>query len=331
MPVDDPKFKYAPHCTLSALAHVYPIGDGVWESVNDGGDVTRLSDTDFRIRCRAVVNADNGEGVYSVIAPTELGVARRYVVNTDEKTVSLEGFEHDIDLSEFRKMAVRTTSDGKLIASMSQRLADQWALCNEHGGADDHVMDIGQMAQAYADSVDKFELLDHHSYGLETSGMTDGLDFMQVMARITAIGHPDGPTHERFPLKEAFEGWVEVRELPAYMKGSVRMAFDVFMRDMLGDFADDRVTMVCVPRGTEQLSEKLEEAGFELEGMLPPFEGRNMIPGYKTGDVAFHRSRGVDVVVFSDFIGTYAYAWPTAEGGRYEIPAMQMQFGKDGL
>ena len=327
MPADEKKFKHAPNCTLSTIAMVQPVEAGVWQTVNEGGDVNRLGDADFHRRCLPISVADTGEGVYAVIAPTELGVARRYVVNKEEKTVSLEGFEQDIDLSEFRKMAVRTTSEGRMIASLASRLTDQWNKCTESGQAQDHLLDIREMAECYVGSTDEFEQFDHHSYNLETSGMTDGLDFMQVMAKISAIGHPEGPTHVRFPLEEAFEGWREVRELEGYMKAPIRMAFDLFMRPMLGDFPDDRVTMMSVPRGDAQLSEMLEEAGFDLEGMLPPFEGRNVIPGYKTGDVAFHRARGVDVVVFSDFIGTYAYAWPTEEGGKYEMPVMNLRLG----
>nr|WP_250808055.1 hypothetical protein [Neorhizobium tomejilense] len=324
MPVPATDFKHAPHCTLASLAHVYPVDENTWESVNDGGDVTRFHTSEFRRRCLSVFSTETGEGIYSVVSEKELGVARRYVVNVADKTVSLEGFEEPIDLAEFRKLGVRTDKDGKLISSMASGLMDQWHKCNESGVADDHLIDIRMMAEAYIGSEDEFEQLDHHSYNLETSGVTDGLDFTQLMAKITAIGHPEGPAHVRFPLNEAFEGWKEVRELPGYMKGPIRVAFDAFMREMLGEFPDDRVSMVAVPRGAAnaQLSEMLEQAGFDLEGMLPPFQGGNMIPNYVTGDVAFHRARGVDVIVFSDFVGTYAYAWPTEEGGNYQMPTM---------
>lgn len=327
MPDNYAKFKYAPYCSLSTLAHVYPIAEGVWESTNEGGDVNRLSDDDFHRRCRSIANADNGEGVYSIVAPTELGVVRRFALNAEEKTVTLEGFEHDIDLAEFRKMAVRTNKDGKIIASLAASLTDQWNKCMESGDADDHLQDIREMAQAYADSKDKFELYDHHMYGLAVTEANDGLDFMGLMAKISAIGHPEGPVHKRFPLTDAVDGWMEVREIPTYMQGGVRFAFDLFMRDMLGDFPDDRVTMVFAQHGDVQYSEELEKAGFELAGMLPPFDGKNVLPGYKSGDVAFHRAKGVDVVVFSDFMGTYAYAWPTEEGGKYQIPEMTFKLG----
>jgi regulator of extracellular matrix RemA (YlzA/DUF370 family) len=325
MPTDDRKFKNAPNCTLASLAYVMPSEGGRWQTVNDGGDVNVLEDADFNRRCQAIARADNGEGVYSIVAPTELGVARRYVLNADQKTVSLEGFEEDIDLAEFRRMAVRATPSGAILASFAQTFTDQWNKCTESGVAQDHLMDIRMMAETYIGSEDPYELHDYRMYSLQTGGMTDGLDFMALMAKINAIGHPEGPTHDRFPLKEAFDGWQEVRSLPTYMVGGVRFAFDLFMRDMLGDFPDDRVTMVALPKGEDaQFSEKLEEAGFELSGMLKPFNGRNVLPGYKTGDVAFHRARGVDIVVFSDFAATYAYAWPTEEGGKFEPPALEI-------
>lgn len=329
MPIDDRKFRFAPHCTLSSLAYIHPIDGGRWQATNDGGDVSVLTDADFHRRCQSIAAADHGEGVYSVVAPTELGVVRKYVLNADDKTVSLEGFDEPIALDEFRKLAVRTTQDGRILASFAERLSKQMDKCKESGLADDHLLDIREMAAVYGDSTDRFELHEHHMYNLESGELSDGLDFMAVMAKISAIGNPAGPTHKRFGLEDAIEGWHEVREHPNYMKAAVRHMFDLFMRDMLGNFSDDRVTMLCAQSGTEdaQFSEKLEEAGFELAGMLPPFEGRNALPGYRTGDVAFHRARGVDVVVFSDFMGTYAYAWPTEEGGKFEIPGMGLQIG----
>ena len=321
MPDNDPRFRFAPHCTLSSLAYVAPADGGRWTVEHEGGGVGEIGDDDFHRRCCALHRADNGEGVYSVIAPTELGVVRRFAINAAEKTVTIEGFEEPLPIDEFRKMAVRTTKEGKVIASLAESLSEQWKKCKESGEADDHVMDIREMADVYKDSGDRFELYDHHMYNLTSSEMSDGLDFMALMAKISAIGHPQGPVHTRFPLSEAVEGWREVRELPTYMQGGVRFAFDTFMRDMLGDFPDDRVSMVFAAHGDANFSEALENAGFELEGMLPPFDGKNILPGYKTGDVAFHRSRGVDVVAFSDFMGTYAYAWPTEEGGKFEIPA----------
>ncbi|MBY3433122.1 hypothetical protein HFN89_02865 [Rhizobium laguerreae] len=324
MPTDDRKFRFAPHCTLSSLAYVHPIEGGRWQAANDGGDVSTLNDADFHRRCQSIAAADHGEGVYSVVAPTELGVVRKFVLNAEDKTVSLEGFEEPIALDEFRKMAVRATADGRILASFAETLSKQMDKCRESGLADDHLLDIREMAALYGDSTDRFELREHHMYNIESGEMSDGLDFMALMAKISAIGNPAGPTHKRFPLEEALEGWQEVREHPNYMKQGVRFMFDLFMRDMLGKFPDDRVTMISAQSGTDdaQFSEKLEEAGFELAGMLPPFEGRNALPGYRTGDVAFHRARGVDVVVFSDFMGTYAYAWPTEEGGKFEIPGM---------
>lgn len=324
MPIDPKKFKGAPHCTLASLAYIRPLGEGRWQSQNDGGDIGVLEDGDFHRRCLSIVSNDNGEGVYSVIALSELGVARRYVLN-DDKTVSLEGFDEPFDLSEFRGMVVRSTENGRILASMASTLTEQWKRCSESGIADDHLMDIRMMAAAYDGTEDPYEEHDARMYSLEAGGLDDGLDFLQVMAKINAIGHPDGPVHSRFPLDEAFDGWQEVRALPTYMSSGVRFAFDLFMRDMIGEFADDRVSMVAVAKdGDTQLSAKLEEAGFELTGMLKPFEGRNALPGYKTSDVAFHRARGVDVVVFSDFAATYAYAWPTEEGGKYEPPALQI-------
>ncbi|MCS4089882.1 hypothetical protein [Rhizobium sp. BK176] len=323
MPIDDRKFRFAPHCTLASLAYVNPIVGGRWQATNDGGDVSVLTEADFNRRCQLIAAADHGEGVYSIVAPTELGVVRKYVLNTEDKTVSLEGFEEPIALDEFRKMAVRATADGRILASFAETLSKQMDKCKESRLADDHLMDIREMATVYGDSTDRFELLEHHMYNVDSGELSDGLDFMAVMAKISAIGNPAGPTHKRFGLDQVVEGWHEVREHPNYMKTQVRYLFDMFMRDMLGNFPDDRVTMICAQSGTEEahFSEKLEEAGFDLAGMLPPFEGRNALTGYRTGDVAFHRAKGVDVVVFNDFMGTYAYAWPTEEGGKLEMPA----------
>ena len=160
-------------------------------------------------------------------------------------------------------------------------------------------------------------------YNLVSSEVDDGLSYMEIMKMVTAPHHVNGPVHERFALNEVLDNWSEVRNLPTFMQGSVRIAFDNFMKDMLGEYPYEKVVMTS--GRNVQYSESLEEAGFDLIGIVPPFVGGNMLPGYKTGDVAFHRSKGVDVVVFSDFMGTYAYAWPTEEGGRFEPSDLSIQ------
>jgi hypothetical protein len=325
MPSYDP-FKYAPSCILSSLNVVAPQGNNEWATVNEGGDTGTLTTQEFRDRCLSVANQDNGEGIYSIIAPTELGVVRKFALNEKDKTVTLEGFEQPIPLDEFRKIAVRATEDGKPIVSLAASLSDQWQRVKESGKGDEHFQSIREMSDLYAASTEKGDLFEHHMYSLSTSEMTDGLDYFQLMAKITAIGHRDGPTHARFGLSEAIEGWREVREHPHYMQAPIRFAFDMFMRDMLGDFPDDRVSMICQLHGRVNYSEELEAAGFDILGVLPPFEGKNALPGYKTGDVAFHRGKGVDIVVFSDFMGSYAYAWPTDEGGNFQIEAPAAEF-----
>lgn len=317
------RFDFAPTCVLASLAVVEPVGDGRWRATDDGGLVSFLSDADFRDRCVLVTGGD-ASGVYSVIAPAEIERPRRFVLDAREKTVAIEGFEVDMRLDEFRRMAVRATAAGKPIVSLAASLAGQWEGCRQAGlDGEDHLLDIREMSGCYGQSDQEDELYDHHMYNLVSSEQDDGKSYPELLATIMAAGHRDGPVHQRFGLTSAFDDWREVRALPPFMQAQVRVAFDMFMRKLLGDYPQDRVSMACA--GGEQLSERLEEAGFDLAGMLPPFEGGNMLPGYRTGDVALHRARGVDVIVFTDFLGTYAYAWPTDEGGKFEPPADQMR------
>lgn len=317
MPTKTPDYRFAPCCLLSALVHAMPVGGGAWETVTGEGLTGSLNDADFRDRCRTVAAEETGDGIYSVVPPGPKKVLR-FVVDSREKTVSIEGFDEPLPLDEFRMMAVRCREDGKIICSMAETLSNQWRACKEQDGCEDHLLDIREMSSAYAGSDQVSELYDHHMYELASNGTDDGLDYLEVVRRMMASVHPHGPVHERFGLHDALPGWTEIANLPNVMQAPVRVAFDTFMSEMLGDYPRERVTMTCVPRGKAQFSEALEDAGYELAGMLEPFDGGNLIPGYKTGDVAFHRAKGVDIVVFNDFIGTYAYAWPTDEGGHFD-------------
>ena len=316
MSLDDPRFRFAPYCRLSAITMIEP-GDGdSWNTTNEHGITGALDSKDFKDRCLSLNTDDRGAGLYSVVSEGEGEQPKKFLIIEEDRTVFIEGLEEPIDLDEFRTLAVRCSPEGKLICSLTENLDSQWEKCKLEDDADDHLMNIRELASLYGDSTKSGELYDHHMYNLISTEMDDGRSYMELMKMITTPSHNDGPVHERFGLDAVIGGWIEVKEHPNYMKAQIRTAFDTFMKEMLGDYPYDKVSMT---NGREiQFSEELEDNDFELIGMAPPFQGGNNLPGYETSDVAFHRGKGVDVVVFTDFMGTYAYAWPTEEGGKYE-------------
>jgi hypothetical protein len=317
MPHDERKFRNAPLCALSKLTVVVPDGVGVWLTVDEEHNRGNLSDEDLMTRCHALSAQENGRGLYAVVSEEDIATPRRFVVNGADRTVSIEGIEEDMPLADFRKAAVRIGAGNRIVASLIEPLPEQYRKCQEQGVEQGHLFNIRELAELYVDSEDSHELYDHHMYMLVSSELTDDMDYLTLMRKINAAPHPQGPVSERFGLEEAVNGWREVRELPPYMLGGVRFAFDYFMKDLLGDYPQERVSMIMLEKGTP-LSETLEDKGFDIIGSLPPFDGGNAMRNYRTTPVALHRSNGVDTVVFTDFMATYAYSWPTEEGGKYE-------------
>lgn len=295
-----PLFAFAEHALIRMAS------DGRWHGVDaDGIEVSYLDAVVSRALAVAV-NGD-GQGLYALPDPARGGESRRFVADRGKGVVHVEGGGRPLPSAEFKKFAVRADQDGKPICSFLQPLHEQYSLCREAKGGDIHCLDIADEAEAMRTSEKVGDRVDAGLYDAVSSGLTDGMDFMELMARVTARGGK--PVHERFGLDKALPGqWAEIRQFPQYMIDGVRALFGTYMEDRIGEFPLERISRLHAPPGAP-VAEMLDEVA-DFVSADEPFDGGNVIRGYRTSPVARYRGNGFEAIVFSDMAGTYAYAWP---------------------
>lgn len=293
-----PYFRFATHALLARQE------DNYWYGVDAEGVEVRFADSDIDYGVAIHVNED-GSGLYAVIDETRTDGARRFVINYETETVHIENGGRSISITDFFANAVRTDRNGRAICSFMQPLYEQYSICQEKSAETSHLLDISESASKRRASETPVHRMDANLYDMVTSGMDDNMSFVELMARISAKGKP---TYETMGLSEMVEGeWAEIRDFPSMMIAPIRAIFGHYMNDLIGDFPFERVSRLHMPVGTD-LAMLLEEHA-EIVSVDVPFEGGNMIPGYKTSDVAHFRGENFEAIVFSDMMGTYAYAW----------------------
>lgn len=119
--------------------------------------------------------------------------------------------------------------------------------------------------------------------------------------------------HDEEEIVFDLSDWHEVREYPQYMIDGVRAMFRHFMADRIGDTPIEGITRIQKETGrVEDICRLLDQGGFEYNGKSRPFADAARVMGrpYETSDVISYNGNGLDIIVFEDFAGSYAYGWP---------------------
>jgi hypothetical protein len=108
------------------------------------------------------------------------------------------------------------------------------------------------------------------------------------------------------------DGWMEVRAFPTYLIDGVRAIFRRFLADRIGDTPIEEIVRIQLGRGRmDDICRVFEQEGFDDMGVSAPFADEQVMQrGYSTSEVRNFRGDGCDIIVFEDFAGAYAYAWP---------------------
>jgi len=296
-----PAFAFADHAVVSQQQ------DGSWAGVDADGVPVSYS-ADEMDGAVAMLDDGNGRGLFAVPDAVRAGEIRRFSIDHAAGVVHIEGAARAMPMRQFFRHAVRVDPQGKPVCSFMQPLHEQYSLCRDRQGCESHCMDVADLAENMRRSDKVADLIDAGLYDAVASGLDDGMSFMDVMARVTARG--GRPVHETFGLEDVLPGqWNEIREFPQYMMAPIRALFGTYMEERIGDFPLERISRLHAPAGTPLAMHV--EAVAELVSTDEPFEGGNIIRGYRTSPVGHYRGDGFDVIVFSDMAGTYAYAWPT--------------------
>lgn len=311
-------FAGCPKFAFSELVVLRQKSDGSWEGAQVEGHEVHYSDAEMNGAICLIPENEHGLGMWAVI-DAQRHDTLRYSIDFSKKVVMVEGGTRPIPLDEFNKSAIRVTEAGKPLSSFMQTLDVQYTSCHGVSGAELHIMDIGLTAQNLRTSEEAVDKYSAGMYDIVSSDLNDGLSFLDVMAKINA---KNTPTYETLGLKKLYSDhhkgeWKEVREFSQYMIGSIRALFGNYMEEHLQGFPIERVSCLQLP-AQAPLAMFIEEHA-DLVSEDPAFEGGNLMPDYKTSPVGHYRGYNeeteehFDVIVFSDFMATYAYAWPTPE------------------
>lgn len=308
-----PNFKHSPHCILATLVTLEPdvmVGNriGAWAGVGPHGEVD-LSAEELRQRGHAIEVRENGAGLYALRNPGES--VRKYEIDYRERVVSFEDRD-PMELEEFLSSAIRVAADGRYLCSFAEPLYRQQQACTEAGaGGLMHRQDLQGLADIARDNGFSANA---GMYDIVASGIEDDVPYLQTIQNMMA-GRRLTESSRLFDLLEAdgipIAAWHEIVEMPQYGIDQVRAIFRMYMSRYVETFPIERILRIDAPAGVN-LREALDQSA-ELISEDPPFEGQNIIRGYRTSPVRHYRAEGADVILFSDPMGEYAYSWPSQE------------------
>lgn len=243
----------------------------------------------------------------------------------------------EYDLREFQNSYFRCDSDGAYITTF---LDPAWMQIRaaQAAGSEAHIADITSLVEVTRRGDRVSDQIDWRMFDIAISGETDGLTAEEALAR--SRFHNEAPLHqvhgldglvsihmepadeldelegfegETIPVpKLVLDGWEEVRVFPQYLIDGVRAIFRRFLADRIGDTPIEEIVRIQYwPGEMQAICEVFEHEGFDDMGVSAPFaDDRVMRGGYATSEVRNFRGNGCDIIVFEDFAGSYAYAWP---------------------
>jgi hypothetical protein len=254
----------------------------------------------------------------------------------------------EFSLSEFQTSFFRCDANGEHVANFFD---PAWVQMQDAraAGSESHQADITELVELRRRSDQVADQVDWRMFDILMSGETDGLTADEALAK--ARFRNDAPIHlvhgleglvsfqaapdpdfneEGSVLAEQeqvpdliLEGWSEIRAYPQYLIDGVRVIFKRFLSDRIGDTPIEEIVRLEHPPGEmDAMARVFEQEGFEDMGISPPFQdSKVMRGGYSTSEVRNFRGNGVDVILFEDFRGSYAYAWPEQPTAKPKIVA----------
>jgi hypothetical protein len=243
----------------------------------------------------------------------------------------------EFNVGEFQMLFFRCDAEGGYVGNF---LDPAWMQMRDAtaAGAAAHVDDIASLIDARRNGDAVVDQIDWRLFDIGSSGETDGLSADEALAR--ARFRNDAPLHlvhglqglaslkmmqpelasilgdeepELFPVADlVLEDWFEIRSYPTYLIDGVRALFRRFLADRIGETPIEGIVRIQhAPGMANAISNVFEQEGFdELEPSAPFADDRMMRGAYATSEVRNFRGNGVDIIVFEDFAGSYAYAWP---------------------
>ena len=306
--------RFSPKAVFANLALVDmnpQVGGPRFAGVFEDGEAFEVEDDHLGRDFLAVQADEHGAGVYAQVA----GDAFRYEIDFRECVVSIEGAD-DMPLNDFLARAARVDDTDRFICLFKDTLYHQIIAVKERGRtAEGHRMDLPPLAEwvkareAESGQASRFTGL----YDIVAAGLDDRHNPYATMRDVHGMAQPSmRGMHEVFR-----EAWSEVRQYPQFSDERVRALFRQQLGDRIGEFPLGSVMRLeALSMGADKtremnaLAQHLERHGAVKVREDKPFDLSNYIPGYRTSNVPVYDLDGLEVILFSDKFGVYAYAYP---------------------
>src|SRR5690606_11604101 len=138
-------FRHCPSFAFADHAIVTQRRDGSWEGDDAEGVPAAYTEADMA-RTVALVEDGNGSGLFAVPDAACQGEIRRFRIDHAAGVVHIEDAARAIPMPQFFRHAVRVDREGVPVCSFMQPLHEQYSLCKERPGCEDHCLDIADLA-----------------------------------------------------------------------------------------------------------------------------------------------------------------------------------------
>lgn len=292
-------FENQPKFVFSSVINVYRDDeDSTWIGFDEDGLEISLDEDEMQNALHI------GAGLYALIDPLRKDDVRRFYLNDETGNVHIEDGGSHLSLEEFIGMSVRVDDEGRPIVPMCASLHTQYIACKE-GQHTDHLHNLSAMARHIHEKYPNN--FDSSMYFLVSADIDDGLTTEMALQRME---NKTPPSYESLGLSAVIDGpWSEIIDYPQYLHAPVRSLFGRFLGDRIGEFPIEKIARMHVAHDTPL--EDILGASAELIRVDQPFDGSDIVPGYRTSEVSCFRGDNFDAIVFSDMMGKYVYAWPT--------------------
>ncbi len=287
---------------------------------------------------RAVVVRETGAEGRLLVALIRLDAVPE-PFKTDYETGLVSTPSGEFDQWDFQESFIRCGDDGAYVANFFD---PAWVQMRDarSAGCEPHIDDIEALIAIKRRSNLISDQVDWRMFDISVSGETDGLTAEEALRR--SRFQNDAPVHRVHGLEglvsmrtetmldlddddtdngvevevqvpdTILDGWMEVRVFPTYLVDGVRAIFRRFLADRIGDTPIEGIVRIQRSRGAmDNICQVFEQEGFDDMGTSAPFaDDQVMKGGYSTSEVRNFRGNGCDIIVFEDFAGSYAYAWP---------------------
>lgn len=305
MPVTS--FRHSPTGILARVVlvtrrPVHDLNEARVEAIDIEGNAFEIRERDIGVD--ALQMSETRDGVVYAL-PVEGARPFRYEADWETGEVEIEGVDGTMAIADFARQVIRTHPDGRPICSFLQEPHLQLEALRQAGDEAFSLHRYDLRAQVTAER-EREETYSYRTgmYDIAVSDLDDGLSPLQAMADQARGAN----INNRHPVLQELGGdSASITRHPHWHMPAVRQVYRDFLAPYLG--GTDVADTVVIQRQSEEAIAEMADLMSRKTWKLPPFKNDNLMPGYATSTPRLYEVGDLSVLVFSDMMSSYAYAW----------------------